>query len=416
LYINLFDLLNLVTEDAYAKNRGVLKNQDIYNVLICNKYLNKCVMNKMLKCTYFSLDAIICSQSLEKRKLYEDNICNLSMDICMWQKIPKIPNIQLYKFKKLTSIIIRYNIDLEDIKFINQNDESLQNDLTDKSKINKITFGFYYDKPINNNLLPLSLTSLQFGYGYNQPIEPNTLPDNLTELTFGDCFGSTSLFTGLPSLQKNSLPPNLKKITFGEWFNPPESVASLENIFPSSLTDLTFGIEFNQPIKMGVLPMNLENLSFGRDFNKLIDANVLPENLKSLTFGKCFNQLIEKGVLPINLTNLVFGNDFNQPIGINNLPINLINLTLGFKFDQRIYKRILPTNLKQLTIHSTYEPMLPINLLNRIVDEKSKKSIEKPSGLKIVIVCESFNNKEPDPFSMGRVYCIREGSRSLSYC
>jgi hypothetical protein len=41
---------------------------------------------------------------------------------------------------------------------------------------------------------------------------------------------------------------------------------------------------------------------------------VLPRSLTQLTFGKCFNQPLAKGVLPLSLTQLTFGKCFNQPL------------------------------------------------------------------------------------------------------
>src|SRR5271166_6207102 len=146
LYVNLFELLNLATDDNYATDRRHLNNQDIFNLLICNKYLNRIITNKMLKCTYFSLEAILGLQlQSEKRKFYENNICNLCIDSVRQKNI-----IQLYRFKKLISIVIRYDTNLENIEFIDQNDKSAQNNFTNRSNIKKITFGFYYDLPIKN--------------------------------------------------------------------------------------------------------------------------------------------------------------------------------------------------------------------------------------------------------------------------
>src|SRR6185295_18181438 len=58
--------------------------------------------------------------------------------------------------------------------------------------------------------------------------------------------------------------PNLKKLTFGCDFNQPLK----EGYLPSNLTQLTFGWDFNQPLKEGYLPSNLTQLTFGYNFNK----------------------------------------------------------------------------------------------------------------------------------------------------
>jgi hypothetical protein len=90
------------------------------------------------------------------------------------------------------------------------------------------------------------------------------------------------------------------------------------DVLPRGLTNLRFGVYFNQPIF--VLPRELTNLSFGYYFNQPIGSDVLPRGLTNLRFGSKFNQPIGSDVLPRGLTNLSFGYDFNQPIGSDVLP------------------------------------------------------------------------------------------------
>ena len=55
---------------------------------------------------------------------------------------------------------------------------------------------------------------------------------------------------------------------------------------PASVTHMTFGWGFNQPIT--ALPPSLTHLVFGDNFNHRVDS--LPSSLTSLTFGWHFNQ------------------------------------------------------------------------------------------------------------------------------
>ena len=51
--------------------------------------------------------------------------------------------------------------------------------------INTLNF-WGYNKPINEGVLPQSLTHLTFGFAYSEPIGVGVLPQSLTHLTFGD--------------------------------------------------------------------------------------------------------------------------------------------------------------------------------------------------------------------------------------
>jgi hypothetical protein len=82
---------------------------------------------------------------------------------------------------------------------------------------------------------------------------------------------------------------------------------------PASLTHLTFGHYFNQPLHSGVLE----------------GMGVLPTSLIHLTFGECFNQPLAhegRGVLPSALTHLTLGEDFKQKIDhLSNSIIIMLN-------------------------------------------------------------------------------------------
>ena len=76
------------------------------------------------------------------------------------------------------------------------------------------------------------------------------------------------------------------------------SSLSANGVLPSSLTHLTFGTNFNQPLGEGVLPSSLTHLTFGTNFNQPLGEGVLPSSLTQLVFGWFFDQELGEGVLP----------------------------------------------------------------------------------------------------------------------
>ena len=58
--------------------------------------------------------------------------------------------------------------------------------------------------------LPCSLASLTFGYNFNKSLEQVTLPSTLQNLSFGDSFNQ--------SLEQVTLPSNLQSLSFGFFF------------------------------------------------------------------------------------------------------------------------------------------------------------------------------------------------------
>jgi hypothetical protein len=75
-----------------------------------------------------------------------------------------------------------------------------------------------------------------FFTGFNMPI--SNLPTTLTHITFGENFNQPVT---------HLLPPSLTHLTFGNMFN------SAANYLPDKLTHLTFGAMYNLP---GILKMN----------------------------------------------------------------------------------------------------------------------------------------------------------------
>jgi len=155
-------------------------------------------------------------------------------------------------------------------------------------------------------------------------------PDSLTHLTFGYRFNQKieKLPDGVSLNQKTGT-----KSQFSDFASDPSALVH------SGVTHLKFGYHFNQKIEK--LPDDLTHLTFGREFNQEIEK--LPDGLTHLTFGREFNQEIEK--LPDGLTHLEFGHYFNQKI--EKLPDGLTHLTFGEYYDQKV--KTWPDNLTHLT-------------------------------------------------------------------
>ena len=58
-------------------------------------------------------------------------------------------------------------------------------------------------------------------------------------------------------------------------------------MLPASITQLTFGYKFNQPLSVGMLPANLTKLSFDRaSFEQALSEDVLIVFADALEAGK----------------------------------------------------------------------------------------------------------------------------------
>jgi hypothetical protein len=193
-----------------------------------------------------------------------------------------------------------------------------------------ITFDARFNKEINIDELPASLTSLKFGFRFNQKI--------------------------------NIFPPHLTSLEFGRSFNHEI------DIFPSTLTHLVFNGIFNQRFKPNVLPPNLKVLKLYGWYNTEIEQNVLPYGLIHLEikedytngFDPQFNQEIHKNILPptieyLDLSSYVFNKDLNE----TNLPKNLKKLILSQKYSGNLilegFKEI--PNDEYLNIYQKIEPL-----------------------------------------------------------
>jgi len=81
---------------------------------------------------------------------------------------------------------------------------------------------------------------------------------------------------------------------------------------PPTLTHLTFGWKYNQPLDRVTLPPKLTHLTFGLNFNQPLDNVTLPLKSTHLTFDVCFNQPLENVMLPSTFTHLTVAKRYNR--------------------------------------------------------------------------------------------------------
>ncbi|KAF2075208.1 hypothetical protein CYY_003469, partial [Polysphondylium violaceum] len=145
---------------------------------------------------------------------------------------------------------------------------------------------------------------------------------------------------------------NLKKIKY----------ESSNQVFPSSVKCIKFGITFNHPIY----------------------RNTLPDSLTELYFGEAFEQPLEKGLLPSSITKLTFERGFYHQDLLDWIPHSVTKLQIGhIHTDQRKNER--PWNI-----------VFPIEkLLNTLVSSLilgDRETIEStdliPSNIKEIRLCK----------------------------
>ncbi|EFA80469.1 hypothetical protein PPL_07304 [Heterostelium album PN500] len=158
-------------------------------------------------------------------------------------------------------------------------------------RIQSITFGYYFNRPLHVLNLPVNLTYLQLGASFNQRIAPNTLPTTLKTLIFKDYHS---------------------KLDF------PFEIGSL----PASLTTLKLA-SYSHPIEVGILPFGLKNLVFSDNFNHPLTGSILPPGLTTLKLGYSFQCQVD---LPQSLTRLSLEQSFGS---IPTIPSTLRKLSVS---------------------------------------------------------------------------------------
>lgn len=107
----------------------------------------------------------------------------------------------------------------------------------------ELEFGFAYNLPLTN-ILPKSLKKLTLGTRFNNVIRIGDLPD-LEELIFGAYFDKY--------IEEGVLPMTLKKLTYGKYYRQP--ICKLPN-----LLELCFSHNYNKMINVDLLPNTLQKL------------------------------------------------------------------------------------------------------------------------------------------------------------
>ena len=172
-----------------------------------------------------------------------------------------------------------------------------------------------------------------FGPSFNECLDHQLLT-NYQRIIFSDYHLCYKLFDAY----KNNKLTKIKNI-MSKFNHPIDSLPSSG----SSITHLTFGTNFNQPVN--ALPPSITHLTFDRysKFNHPVDS--LPSSITHLTFGDYskFNHPVSN--LPSSITHLTFGINFNQPV--DSIPSSITHLTIGSEFNQPV--NALPSSIQYLT-------------------------------------------------------------------
>ncbi|GAM22999.1 hypothetical protein SAMD00019534_061740 [Acytostelium subglobosum LB1] len=206
---------------------------------------------------------------------------------------------------------------------------------------------------IDPRAFPSSLTSLRLGYS---PREGFTLPSSLTRLSFG-----TIVDRPIPP---GVLPPGLKFLDLGWDYSIKHSIG--QGFLPSALLSLSLD-DCSVPCTSYPPTKDVDDDIY-HDDNAPIECDFLPNSITELTFGNIFNQPIIPGSLPPSIISLGFGSSFNQPItGL--LPISVTSLQFGAYFQQAIdcsYLINLQTlsmlHIDQLQLIKNCHPHLEVDL------------------------------------------------------
>lgn len=171
-------------------------------------------------------------------------------------------------------------------------------------------------------------------------------------------------------------------------------------VWPTSLTALTFGRHFNQPVDNVIWPDTLKSLTFGWDFDQSIEKVAWPQSLRELTFGYSFNQAVERVDWPASLLQLTFGNWFDRSLdGVVAWPASLRMLELGASFNHPIEGVAWPASLRTLTFGPCFNQAIagvvwPKHLQQLTFGRDFDRSIEGvswPASLDRLVFGDTFN-------------------------
>ncbi|KAN0040539.1 hypothetical protein ACTA71_008876 [Dictyostelium dimigraforme] len=186
----------------------------------------------------------------------------------------------------------------------------------------------------------------------NCDISHGFFPQSLAHLCLNMSFTSVSAGLFSPnqrisfSIDKRTC---LETLEFGEDFN---CNIFCEKIIPHGVTSLSFGFNYDQPIKPGVLPNTITSLKLGGRFNHKLLPGSIPDSVTNLQFGYYYNKPIEPGVLPNSLKTINLGHCFDQYLYIGSIPMGTEKLIMSPCFNQPIDRvGIFPQSLTFLSFN-----------------------------------------------------------------
>jgi hypothetical protein len=222
------------------------------------------------------------------------------------------------------------------------------------SSLTSLTFGQFFNRPLNQISSACKLTQLKFGQYFNERITPGTLPTQLSSLEFNKEYSHSEV-------TREHFPLQLQHLTLYSEFSQ-----TLDNLLPITLKSLRFPslCNFRFPLLSSALPPNLQLLEFSADFDTQLNENSLPQSLETLT-NLCSLPAI--GVLPASLTSLSFSCRFTARIGLDwSFPPNLrIIRFFGFQHFP-LFPNLLPSALERLEFHSSFYPIPPRHLPRKL--------------------------------------------------
>jgi hypothetical protein len=196
------------------------------------------------------------------------------------------------------------------------------------------------------------------------------------------------------------------------------------SLLPETLTDITFGPCFNQPLPP-TLPPALKNLKFGDNFNQPLSPQQLGPTFSLLWFGRKFNQ--PSTYLPSTLTNLVLGENYlwkerdQLPPGLIHLKVGIQSGFLPFHFPPSLLVLslsgsflndhvVLPSRLVRLNVTEWFTPYatfpaLPATLEWLVIQGECKVSLPPlPPKLRYLLIYGSFDQALPTPMPDSLAY------------
>lgn len=189
--------------------------------------------------------------------------------------------------------------------------------------LDTLALGGDFNQPLAPGVLPAGLTRLYLYGAFNQPLEPGALPPALVRLVLGDAFDQPISVDALPrGLRYLRIGDAFNRPLTG----PARDAASLRgapsvSVGPATLRRLVLGAAFNQPLERVLSDMRqLTCVALGASFNQPLARRIarggvcgvhrmvrfLPPTVTELTLGAGFRQPLAAGALPPGMRHLRF--------------------------------------------------------------------------------------------------------------